>query len=491
MRKVVSSLAIAVLFFALGFASAQGAASAPTAVFISSQAPSEQIHGVKELSLVTSKGKMHPCAARLGSSIELLLIDLDVWLNELRSEGRITTKRDKEELAAKVAGKTRTAEELKAEKSRDHGGGLIDEMLPRMVLILDGKAMTTLRAVQASKDAAYIADPTPSAGTQLRNGRWYSVQFQLTRDRDNEDSKAEWKDVLKQSGVELPMDVTLGIVGDDGKTVYGSPTHVLKGAKVPEDRFTFQRVPWDGWTATGIILLLAAFVFFIYLALCTPIIRDPAQPISPDGLPPVSLGRCQMAFWFFLVAGAFFFLWLVTGRGDLDTITDSTLVLLGISAGTALGSAFIQRKDQGGNTPAPVVNYRADIAAAKERLLTLKNDRTRIPQPDNAGLLKANDDDTAKAMAALRESEDNLAAYRRANPHQFLTDLLSEDGKSVTFHRFQIVVWTLVLGVVFVSEVLTRLAMPTFSSTLLLLMGISSGTYIGFKFTPSQPNTTP
>ncbi len=52
----------------------------------------------------------------------------------------------------------------------------------------------------------------------------------------------------------------------------------------------------------------------------------------------------------------------------------------------------------------------------------------------------------------------------------------------MSFHRFQIIVWTLVLGVVFCSEVLTKLAMPSFDSTLLILMGISSGTYLGFKF---------
>ena len=51
----------------------------------------------------------------------------------------------------------------------------------------------------------------------------------------------------------------------------------------------------------------------------------------------------------------------------------------------------------------------------------------------------------------------------------------------ITFHRFQIVVWTLVLGMVFVSNVLNDLVMPTFDASVLVLMGISSGTYLGFK----------
>ncbi|HEX9459334.1 MAG TPA: hypothetical protein VGA84_09330 [Thermoanaerobaculia bacterium] len=42
-------------------------------------------------------------------------------------------------------------------------------------------------------------------------------------------------------------------------------------------------------------------------------------------------------------------------------------------------------------------------------------------------------------------------------------------------------VWTLVLGGVFLISVLWDLTMPEFSATMLALMGISSGTYIGFK----------
>jgi len=53
-------------------------------------------------------------------------------------------------------------------------------------------------------------------------------------------------------------------------------------------------------------------------------------------------------------------------------------------------------------------------------------------------------------------------------------------------HRFQIVVWTLVFTVIFVARVFVHLAMPDFDSQLLALMGISSGTYIGFKFPEKQ-----
>ncbi len=62
-----------------------------------------------------------------------------------------------------------------------------------------------------------------------------------------------------------------------------------------------------------------------------------------------------------------------------------------------------------------------------------------------------------------------------------LNDLL-QDGDGVSFHRFQMVVWTIVLGLVFINAVHRDLATPEFDATLLGLMGLSSGTYIGFKF---------
>jgi len=68
-----------------------------------------------------------------------------------------------------------------------------------------------------------------------------------------------------------------------------------------------------------------------------------------------------------------------------------------------------------------------------------------------------------------------------ANSQGLLRDIL-RDGSGYSFHRFQIFAWTIVLGIIFVSSVYNNLSMPEFSTTLLGLMGISSGTYIGFKF---------
>jgi hypothetical protein len=66
-----------------------------------------------------------------------------------------------------------------------------------------------------------------------------------------------------------------------------------------------------------------------------------------------------------------------------------------------------------------------------------------------------------------------------------LQDILN-DAYGISFHRFQMFVWTVVLGFVFLESVWNRLSMPEFSATLLALQGVSAGTYLGFKIPEKQ-----
>ena len=67
----------------------------------------------------------------------------------------------------------------------------------------------------------------------------------------------------------------------------------------------------------------------------------------------------------------------------------------------------------------------------------------------------------------------------------FLKDILT-DGASIGLHRFQMMVWTVVLFFIFWGAVWNKLALPEFDNTLLALMGISAGAYLGFKFPENQ-----
>ena len=69
-------------------------------------------------------------------------------------------------------------------------------------------------------------------------------------------------------------------------------------------------------------------------------------------------------------------------------------------------------------------------------------------------------------------------------------DILS-DANGINFHRFQNAAWTAVLSVVFLTSTYQNLAMPEFSTTMLGLLGVSAGTYLGLKIpeptTPTRP----
>jgi len=66
----------------------------------------------------------------------------------------------------------------------------------------------------------------------------------------------------------------------------------------------------------------------------------------------------------------------------------------------------------------------------------------------------------------------------------FFRELLS-DGDGIAIQRFQMLVMTVTLGLVFLFQVARHLTMPEFDPSLLTVMGISAATYVGMKI-PEQ-----
>ena len=197
-----------------------------------------------------------------------------------------------------------------------------------------------------------------------------------------------------------------------------------------------------------------------------------------------------MAFWFFLIYASYVGIWLVTDA--LDTITASLLALMGISAGTALSEVLI---DNGKDTTR--TNQTRDLTAEKQAL----EQSVSETQPQLDALTasatpsvtdQSNRDAINQQLIGSRTRLGQIDQQLRALSSQtaptvssgFLRDILS-DSTGYSFHRFQIFAWTIVLGIIFVSSVYNNLTMPEFSPTLLGLMGLSAGTYIGFKL-PEQ-----
>ncbi|MGE0816377.1 MAG: hypothetical protein AB7O28_05195 [Vicinamibacterales bacterium] len=69
-----------------------------------------------------------------------------------------------------------------------------------------------------------------------------------------------------------------------------------------------------------------------------------------------------------------------------------------------------------------------------------------------------------------------------ATTRQFVIDILSGDHREISFHRLQMAAWTVALVGVFLVKVWRNFAMADFDATTLGILGVSSGTYLGFKY---------
>jgi len=240
----------------------------------------------------------------------------------------------------------------------------------------------------------------------------------------------------------------------------------------------------------ALLIITVTLILLLWLVTHTNIIREPGPPPTAGKRRPYNLGRAQMAFWFFLIYASYVAIWLITGA--LDTITTSLLALMGISAGTALGEAMI---DNGKDTAK--TNQVNDLSAEKVALeqsisetqpqLEAANEAasTALTDQSNRDALNRQLTDSRTRLGQIEQQLRTLSTQQSATVSSgFLRDILS-DSSGYSFHRFQIFAWTLVLGIIFISSVYNSLSMPEFSPTLLGLMGLSAGTYIGFKF-PEQ-----
>lgn len=255
------------------------------------------------------------------------------------------------------------------------------------------------------------------------------------------------------------------------------------------------------WFYVFMAIFVSGLVLFYQLARRSDIIRDPGPQPGPDenGNPrrkPYSLARTQMALWFFTIIISYVFIWLVTS--DLASLTASVLGLMGISAGTGLGSAVVDSgkvSDQQNQLQALEEKRKSDeveVEKLKKEISALNESVNATPPPANAeeqkaSLASSQSELTAKQKEIEQTSQkiERLAAAAKPEASKrFMLDILSDDN-GVSFHRFQIFGWTLVLICIFIAQVYQVLTMPDFDATLLGLMGISSGTYIGFKI-PNQ-----
>ena len=290
-------------------------------------------------------------------------------------------------------------------------------------------------------------------------------------------NKEVWTDLLgAPSGIRRPVTVSAGL---ENETAFESEH--ARGNPLP------LTVISPVYGVVSLLVIGATLVLLLWLARTTNIIREPGPSPVAGKRRPYNLGRAQMAFWFFLIYASYVSIWLITSA--LDTITGSLLALMGISAGTALGEAMI---DNGKDTAK--TNQVQDLTAEKVALeqsmtetqaqLDAANESasTAVTEQTNRDALNRQLTDSRTRLGQIDQQLRSIASQQSATVSKgFLRDILS-DSSGYSFHRFQIFAWTIVLGIIFIASVYNSLTMPEFSTTLLGLMGLSAGTYIGFKF---------
>lgn len=203
------------------------------------------------------------------------------------------------------------------------------------------------------------------------------------------------------------------------------------------------------------------FAVVVWLLKGTGLLRDQLIPQIPAAERTYSLAKAQMAYWTLTILGCFLYVVLVK-NADLSTeiVSSQAVALMGISLLTAGGAAVVDARQ---DTAEDQVNE-----ALKAMGLSNSNDVRKLEARN------ATPDDGSK----LDFYNKSVVGYRTEG---FWNDLLTNSG-GVGLHRLQAVIWTAVIGVLFVWKTLHGTgSLPTLDNNLLAVMGISSAGYVGFK----------
>jgi hypothetical protein len=257
-----------------------------------------------------------------------------------------------------------------------------------------------------------------------------------------------------------------------------------------------------GWPLPAVwTIVLVAFVavLLLWLGKTSALLKDQLIPQIPAAQQTFSLARSQMAWWFIIILGGFLYVFLVQALGPhpdftailANIITPQAVALMGISAVTAGGGAWV---DAAQDTPEDSLNDGLkllglcniqDVAALRQDIASLTAQLQAMPQNP----VPLPPDMVAKLQDTLRDKQLLLQNYQdRTAPfcsQGWFRDMTSDvDGTAL--HRLQALVWTILLGVIFVFLIAKTSRIPQLDDNLLALMGISSAGYVGFKYNETQ-----
>jgi hypothetical protein len=304
----------------------------------------------------------------------------------------------------------------------------------KLNLYLDG---VKLPEVTATPIAAAVGSPARLA-------------FTLRRLADKPESVSAWSTVMTKALKEQGENAKFSVAVGDERGILATMDKAVEF----ETRGCWARF----WETAGIALILAAVFWFWGRKKKWAWIRD--NYAIPEGSLPAgtersfSLGRIQMLWWTWIIGVSMGCVWLSTG--EVWALNETCLILIGISAATAVGAVAVMPDG---------------VAALKTKLDEANMALTGLP---------AGDSGIPEAQKLVDAAKQRLGdAIKSGGIRQ---DISSNFGDAnAGLHRLQNIAFTLLLGGWFLVMTFLSGAMPSLSTMLLTLMGISGSTYVGFK----------
>lgn len=327
------------------------------------------------------------------------------------------------------------------------------------------------------------ADHATVPGRQPRGPNGAVYEWYRFRLDENDKNSAVWSE-LRRAGL-LARPVKLTLVSKFGERRQEVNTAIDNVGSQEQDRLSpfFLEITSKSWVALAIFAFGLILGIFICLAWRTDLLCDTNGGIRGDGFRPYSLARAQMAFWFLVIVGTSLFLWIATGQ--LHVLNETCLWLIGIGSGTALGSAVIAEGEQSANVQGGERLLRRRGEKREDFAIRLNSEIAAVTTALANAVDPAERDRLKRRELNLLAQRDELSSLPASRFHRVLEDWLT-DKRVYSFHRYQMLVWTIVLGMVFITKVWKYRELPTFDGAMLALMGITSGTYLGFKLQGTQ-----
>lgn len=259
--------------------------------------------------------------------------------------------------------------------------------------------------------------------------------------------------------------------------------------KLQSNPYTFTQLTWEAALQSHVFIIL-----LLYIAVAAYIVFGMDASAFKSKTGQLSLSKIQMGLWTFFFGLTYVVLAAI--RREFLDITDGMFWLMGISSATAVGAKAIVLKNKiDPDAPFPstlLMDYDPKAATFEITDSSLKKlSSEEVPRNvlDKLKSLKKEEYmGEEKFVGILRTkitSKDDIDEYKR----KLLEHNVCKPGYRLSLHRCQIALWTLIVLLIYLINYFGTMCLPVIPDKLLVLMGVSGGTYLGFNYPkPKEEN---